>query len=259
MIRSQHTPVNRLFYISLIILMVAALNGCATNSSLIGAVQQGNIDTVKSLISSGKDVNARDTPSTALAVAAKEGHVDLVKLLLASGANPSIAGQDGISAMLSAGKQDNPEIAKLLIAAGADINQATKKGPKGTSALSIAVGYSNANMVEFLINSGAKIQDRMIGLACSSKQASDIKNLRLLIKAGANVSALDSKEYTPLMETAAGNNYQGVKMLLEAGANSLNEQLDLEAEQQSIAGRTDDYREGVLSFLEKRKPDFKGS
>jgi 2-(1,2-epoxy-1,2-dihydrophenyl)acetyl-CoA isomerase len=47
--------------------------------------------------------------------------------------------------------------------------------------------------------------------------------------------------------------------LLAAGANTLDEQLALEAEQQYIAGRTDDYREGVLSFLEKRKPDFKGS
>ena len=46
--------------------------------------------------------------------------------------------------------------------------------------------------------------------------------------------------------------------LLESTAHSFEQQLDMEAELQAIAGRTEDYREGVLSFLEKRKPVFKG-
>ena len=43
-----------------------------------------------------------------------------------------------------------------------------------------------------------------------------------------------------------------------AGGNSLDQQLDLECELQSIAGRSHDYREGVNAFLEKRKPEFRG-
>ena len=38
----------------------------------------------------------------------------------------------------------------------------------------------------------------------------------------------------------------------------LDTQLDIEEELQREAGRTDDYREGVNAFLEKRKPQFKG-
>ena len=41
-------------------------------------------------------------------------------------------------------------------------------------------------------------------------------------------------------------------------ANDLDTQLDLEADLQGQAGRTDDYQEGVQAFLEKRKPVFRG-
>ena len=48
------------------------------------------------------------------------------------------------------------------------------------------------------------------------------------------------------------------KAVNQSFENSLNQQLDLEAEYQALAGKTHDYREGVDSFLEKRRPDFKG-
>lgn len=40
--------------------------------------------------------------------------------------------------------------------------------------------------------------------------------------------------------------------------NSFDEQLDLERDLQTLAGRTEDYREGVKAFMEKRQPEFKG-
>ncbi len=45
----------------------------------------------------------------------------------------------------------------------------------------------------------------------------------------------------------------------ESHTNTLADQLDLERDFQRIACKTDDYREGVTAFLEKRKPRFTGS
>jgi 2-(1,2-epoxy-1,2-dihydrophenyl)acetyl-CoA isomerase len=40
--------------------------------------------------------------------------------------------------------------------------------------------------------------------------------------------------------------------------NTLEEQLELEAQLQSAATQSEDFREGTAAFLDKREPDFKG-
>jgi 2-(1,2-epoxy-1,2-dihydrophenyl)acetyl-CoA isomerase len=43
-----------------------------------------------------------------------------------------------------------------------------------------------------------------------------------------------------------------------SATNSLDEQLEVEKELMRTAGKTHDYQEGVMAFLEKRDPSFKG-
>jgi 2-(1,2-epoxy-1,2-dihydrophenyl)acetyl-CoA isomerase len=48
------------------------------------------------------------------------------------------------------------------------------------------------------------------------------------------------------------------RALDESWRNTLDAQLDLERDLQREAGRTEDYREGVAAFLEKRPARFEG-
>ena len=48
------------------------------------------------------------------------------------------------------------------------------------------------------------------------------------------------------------------KLLSQTFNNSLNEQLSVEAETQALSAATEDHKEGIRAFLEKRTPHFTG-
>jgi 2-(1,2-epoxy-1,2-dihydrophenyl)acetyl-CoA isomerase len=69
----------------------------------------------------------------------------------------------------------------------------------------------------------------------------------------------EARELAQRLATGPTRAYALIKQALNASpANTLEEQLALEAKLQREAGRTEDFREGVQAFLEKRSPRYQG-
>jgi 2-(1,2-epoxy-1,2-dihydrophenyl)acetyl-CoA isomerase len=161
-----------------------------------------------------------------------------------------------------------PVICKLNgVAAGAGCSIAL--------ACDMIVASEEASLIEVFINIGlvpdsgsSYFLPRLVGMAkafelCalgSKIKAKEAESIGLINKA-VPADQLDAavKEYADQFSKAPTKSIGLIKKMLNKSATStLDEMLDYEAYCQEIAGNSEDYKEGVTAFLEKRKPAFKG-
>lgn len=142
-------------------------------------------------------------------------------------------------------------------------------------ACDIVVATEEAQFIEIFINIGlvpdsgsSWFLPRLIGLArafemcttaqrVSARQAADWG----LINQAVPAAELDAA-VAQYAQTYANAPTKAIglikKMLAKATTSTLDEALEYEAFCQEIAGRSEDAKEGVLAFVEKRKPAYKG-
>src|SRR6056300_1340121 len=227
-----------------------------TNMSLVNAVKNGNVNTVKKLLNNGANVNQADNENgiAPLLIASYRGHTEVVKLLLAKGADANKADKNGRTPLWNASdrghvkvvkvllgargidvnKVDNygqtpliiasyeghMDIVKLLLAKGADINQVDVDGE---SALHAASDAGHDDIVKFLMAKGADVNKAdnegrtHLWIATRNGHVSTVREL--LKSKNVQVDKADKKGWTPLMIASQFGSPLCARALLKAGAN----------------------------------------
>lgn len=143
-------------------------------------------------------------------------------------------------------------------------------------ACDMIVASEDATLIEVFINIGlvpdsgsSYFLPRLVGMAkafelCSmgsrvkAREAMEIGLINKAVPADQLDAAV--KEYTDYFSKAPTKSIGLIKKMLNKSAtSSLDDMLEYEAYCQEIAGNSEDYKEGVKAFLEKRKAEFRGN
>jgi len=118
----------------------------------------------------------------------------------------------------------------------------------------------DAGSTYFVPRLAGEMRARALAILAEKLDAEEAQRIGLVWKVYDDAALAD--ETGKLARHLAGMPTQAYAMIKEAlnatFGNDLAEQLELEATLQSRACKTEDFREGVTAFVEKRKPQFKG-
>ncbi|GAB1869851.1 Transient receptor potential channel pyrexia [Camponotus japonicus] len=183
------------------------------------AAAAGCVATVKCLIKSGADVDARRSP---LYYAVLNNAVDCVETLLQAGAcpdNPQVYTKMPLHVAVTLG---NVHCIKLLLDHNADVT--VKMGNTKSTPLHLAAEKGNAECTTLLLDAGARTETRNSNGQTAmhlATLAQSVETIKELIRLGARVNAEDNEGRTPLHSAipSARKSSELVKTLIKAGAS----------------------------------------
>jgi ankyrin repeat protein len=136
--------------------LMPTYDSSATNTSLMAAVIDGDLDLVKQSIETGVHLDCYDwnLSYAPLGMAIDRGYPEIVECLLMAGANPH-CGNTTITALGLAAERGEVEIIQLLLARRVDVN--TPVGADGWTALLSAIENGHRSVVRILVTAGANV------------------------------------------------------------------------------------------------------
>lgn len=176
-------------------------------------------------------------PQRALAEAAARGKTREIEKLLSAGAIINFQGKEGMTALVWAFMKQNKEGYIYLLEKGANPNlqmmesTLTSDGvTDGSSAISLAAMHEDPWYLEITLKYGGNPNlvnpvkgvppiFQCIQLLDHSRPQPRLKQLKMLIAAGADLNARDKESFPPIMMASILNRYDMVYIMLEAGAD----------------------------------------
>jgi uncharacterized protein len=209
-------------------------------TALHWAVRQDDRDIVDRLIKAGANVKAANRYGvTPLYLACVNGSAPMIAKLLDAGADANSATTEGETALMTVARTGNVEAAKVLLAHGADVN--SKEQWRQQTPLMWAVAESHPDMAQELIAHGADVNARQVEwhwerqvtkeprekwmplggltpLHFAARQGC-VDCARVLLKAGADVNAVDPNNMTPMVMALINGHYDFAAFLIDQGAD----------------------------------------
>ena len=225
-----------------------------SNTPILFAARQGNLDAARHLVAGGADVNdTAATGTSALVVAAHSGHTALALFLLEQGADPDAA-EAGYSALHAATLRGDETLAAALLARGAEPNapvvlgsQGRRNSPDyvldhdmvGATAFWLAAHFAEPGILRVLADGGADPQIVMedgttslmaaaaarrrqeLGLAANPAEDERLvrEAVKVAIDAGVDVNAANAAGNTALHTAASRRLDTVVELLVDSGAD----------------------------------------
>ena len=189
----------------------------------------GGKDVLQVIIEHGADVNATNrNDETALTVACRVGNINAINVLLNTGADPNnadSAGRTPIHHAITGGC--SKEVIQVLIDHGADVNA---RDIKNATALWNACSKGNDDVINVLLNAGADANPVEVGghtclhAAVMGRCSKDI--LQAVVDHGADVNATNKGNASALSIACCYGDADAIKILLKAGADTNNAEVD---------------------------------
>ena len=177
--------------------VVVAAEGAVDKVPLIEAVKQGDVATVRSIVSGQTDVDASEP--------------------------------DGTTALHWAAHLGNAVSADLLLDAGANLNATTRNG---ATPFSLAAYKGHAGVIERFLEAGADPNAEIYGepVLMMVSRAGDPDALRALLRHGADPNVTEpTRGQTPLMHAAHEGNVEAIRVLLYEGSPTTDFRADVNA------------------------------
>ena len=187
---------------------------------LMQAASKNDLEMIELLLESGANINAEHNSLVALRYAVIDKSFEAAKLLVKRGANVNVRDNSGGTLLMIAATNGHQEMITFLLKSGVDINA---KNDVGHTALTYAAIYGSAETIKLLVESGANINALdirgMKNLITTPVLHDDLETVKLLMKHGVDINITNDSDETLLMLAVIYNRPKMVKFLMESGVN----------------------------------------